>query len=153
MRAAFLLLTLSAPAQAACPGETLFSCTIGPKTVQVCHDAGSVTYSFGPKDAPELTLTEPLGSVAATRWPENMNATATWETVEFFTNGTFYEVWTGLDADLRDGGVKVRQGTTLIADLACDPDTATPMDRLSVLKQGLGQCWDPDSQGWTPSCT
>lgn len=152
MRAAVLVLALATPAQAACPGETLFSCTIKTKAVEVCHNAGTVTYSFGPKGAPELTLSEPLATVAATRWPENMTATATWETVEFFTDGYFYEVWTGLDGDLRDGGIKVRQGTTLIAELTCDPDTATPMDRLSTLKSDLGQCWDPDSQGWTPAC-
>ena len=51
MRAALLLALLAAPAAspvwAACPGDTVFSCPIGKKTVEICHAKGLLTYTFG----------------------------------------------------------------------------------------------------------
>lgn len=157
MRAALLLLALTAPAHAACPtGDEIFSCTIKGKPLQLCHDAGALTYRFGPAEKPELTLSEPLETLAFTPWPGIGGDI--WETVAFSNQGYSYEVWTSVTRDpeatggLR-GGVTVRQGETTIARLTCDPGTPSQsLDVIYDLKEAIGQCWDFASRTWQASC-
>lgn len=155
MRAAVLLALLAAPiaapAQAACQGDEAFSCQIGAKTLDVCYWRGMLTYRFGPEGKPELVLNEPLETVAFTPWP-GMGGSF-WETVAFQNEGYTYEVWTSVERDPeatepRQGGVRVLQGNTTVAELDCDRGTATPMEVLYDLKHGIGQCWDAESQTW-----
>jgi hypothetical protein len=81
MRSALLLLALAAPAHAACQGDEAFSCQIGAKRVEVCYWKGMLTYSFGREGKTELTLNEPLETVAFTPWPGI--GSSLWETVAF----------------------------------------------------------------------
>lgn len=155
MRAAFLLLALAAPAAgpvwAACQGDEAFSCQIGAKRVEVCYWKGMLTYRFGRDGKAEITLNEPLESVAFTPWPGI--GSSLWETVAFHNEGYTYEVWTSVERDPeatepRAGGVRILQGEETVAELSCDRGTATPMDTLYDLKDGIGQCWDMGSQTW-----
>lgn len=151
MRAALLLVVLAAPAHAACQGDEAFSCQIGAKTLEICYWKGMLTYRFGPEGKPELMLNEPLETVAFTPWPGI--GSSLWETVAFRNEGYIYEVWTSVERDPeatepRAGGVRVMQGTDTVAELACDRGTATPMDTLYDLKDGIGQCWDMEAQSW-----
>lgn len=154
MRAALLLLALAAPApaHAACQGDEAFSCQIGAKRVEVCYWKGMLTYSFGREGKPELSLNEPLETVAFTPWPGV--SSSIWETVAFRNKGYTYELWTGVERDPdstepRSGGVRVMQGEKTVAELDCDKGTATPMDALYDLKDGIGQCWDMGTQAWS----
>lgn len=151
LRAALLLALLAAPAHAACPGDEAFSCQIGAKALQVCYWKGVLTYSFGPDGKPELVLNEPLETVAFTPWPGV--GSSFWETVAFRNEGHTYEVWTAIERDPdssapREGGVRVMKGSETVAELACDPGTASSMETLYELKSGIGQCWDIESQSW-----
>ncbi len=155
MRAALLLAGLAAaaasPGWTACQGDEAFSCQIGAKRVEVCYWKGMVTYSFGRKGKPELTLGEPLETVAFTPWPGI--GSSLWETVAFQNEGYTYEIWTSVERDPeatepRSGGVRVLQGDQTVAELNCDRGTATPMDTLYDLKDGIGQCWDMETRSW-----
>jgi hypothetical protein len=152
MRAALLLLALAAsPVRAACQGDEAFSCQIGAKRVEVCSWKGMLTYSFGPEGKPELSLNEPLETVAFTPWPGV--SSSIWETVAFRNKGYSYEIWTSVERDPdstepRAGGVRVLQGEKTVAELDCDKGTATPMDTLYDLKDGIGQCWNMEAQAW-----
>ena len=153
MRVALLLAVLAAPAYAACQGDEAFSCQIGTKSLQVCYWKGMLTYTYGPEGKPELALNEPLETVAFTPWPGI--GSSLWETVAFRNDGYTYEVWTSVERDPeatepRAGGVRVMQGDATAAELTCDRGTATPMDALYDLKDGIGQCWDLTSQTWGP---
>jgi hypothetical protein len=155
MRTALFLALLAAPAHAACQGDEAFSCQIGPKTLEVCHWKGMLTYSFGPEGKPDLFLNERLETVAFTPWPGI--GSSLWETVAFRNDGYTYEVWTSIERDPkatepRSGGVRVLQGDATVADLTCDKGTATPMDVLYDLKDGIGQCWDMGAQAWANTC-
>lgn len=155
MRAALFLVLLAAPAGATCQGDTVFSCRIGAKILEVCHTTGALNYAFGPEGQPELALTQPLETAAYTPWPGI--GRAIWDSLAFTNKGTTYEVWTSFDrmdeAARLEGGVNVLEGETLLATLACDPGSvATSLDILSELKSQIGQCWDVDAKAWTRSC-
>lgn len=146
-----IALLAAAPAHAACLGDEGFSCQIGAKTVEVCYWKGLLTYSFGPEGKPELMITEPLETIAFTPWPGIGGSL--WESVTFQNEGHTYEVWTAIERDPdstapREGGVRVMKGTSTVAELTCNPGTATPMEALYDLKDGIGQCWDMESQTW-----
>lgn len=159
MRVALITLALSLPtaALADCPGgEEIFSCTIGQNALQVCHQNGALTYSFGPPGAPDLTLTQPLEAVAFTPWP-GVGSTI-WESVAFPNQGYTYEVWTAVERNPEatgglQGGINVLKGEALQAQLTCDPGTASqPLDAIFGMKEAIGQCWNFDSRSWTTAC-
>ena len=159
MRISLLTLALFLPttALADCPGGAeVFSCTIGKKTLEICHRQNSLTYRFGPPGAPDLTLTEPLATVAFTPWPGV--GSAIWESVAFPNQGYTYEVWTAVERDPEDtkglqGGINVLKGEALQAQLTCDPGTASQsLDTIFGLKEAIGQCWDFDSRSWATTC-
>lgn len=155
MRAALLLAFLAIPAAspiwAACQGDEAFSCQIGAKRVEVCYWKGMLSYRFGREGKPELMLNEPLETVDFTPWPGI--GSSLWETVAFKNEGYTYEIWTSVERDPeatepRSGGVRVLQGDQTVAYLDCDQGTATPMDTLYDLKDGIGQCWDMEIRAW-----
>lgn len=152
----FLALTLlAAPAHAACQGDTVFSCRIGAKVLEVCHAQGTLTYAFGREGRAELTLSQPLKTAAYTPWPGI--GRAIWDSLAFRNQGITYEVWTSLDrmdeAAQLEGGVNVMEGETLLASLGCDRGSvATSLDILAELKSAIGQCWDFDARAWATRC-
>jgi hypothetical protein len=130
MRALFLALFLPTAAMADCINQTeVFSCQIGSKTLDICHWKGALIYSFGPANAPDLTIAEPLETIAFTPWPGV--GSAIWENVAFHNQGYTYEVWTAVERNPEDtrplqGGVNVLKGEELQAQLT----TALPASRL-----------------------
>lgn len=151
MRAALILILLATPARAACQGDEAFSCRIGKKTLDVCSWKGALIYRFGHQGQPELTIAEPLETVAYTPWPGI--GRAIWDKVAFQNDGVTYEVWTSFDKmdenAVLEGGVNVMQGDTSLASLTCDKGSvAHGLDVISDLKAGIAQCWDPEGQAW-----
>jgi hypothetical protein len=151
MRAALLLILLAAPANAACQGDEAFSCPIGKKTLDVCYWKGMLTYRFGREGKPDLTISEPLETVAYTPWPGI--GRAIWDSVAFENEGVTYEVWSSFDRmdenAVLEGGVNVMRGDKMLATLTCDKGSVERgLDTISDLKAGIGQCWSYDSQSW-----
>ncbi|MBL9073106.1 hypothetical protein [Tabrizicola sp.] len=151
MRAALLLALLATPASATCQGDEAFSCRIGKKTLEVCYWKGALIYSYGREGKPELTIAEPLETVAYTPWPGI--GRAIWDTVAFQNDGTTYEVWTSFDKmdenAILEGGVNVMQGDKTLATLTCDKGSVIhSLDPILDLKARIGQCWAPDTQSW-----
>ena len=160
MRAALLLALLAAPAAspvwAACPGDTVFSCPIGKKTLEICNAKGLLTYTFGRRAGkPELIISEPLETVAYTPWPGI--GRAIWDAVAFENEGVTYEVWSSFDKidenAVLEGGVNVMEGDKTLATLTCNKGSVVySLDAISDLKAGIGQCWDFDNRAWTTAC-
>ncbi len=157
MRFTLLLAVLASPTQAACQNDSeVFSCTVNSKSLQICHWKGALIYSFGPEGMPELSIAEPLETVAFTPWPGI--GSAIWETVTFPNSGYAYEVWTSAERDPEateglQGGVIVMQGDSIVAQLTCDPGTPSDsLDAIYALKESIGQCWDFESRTWTSFC-
>jgi hypothetical protein len=149
---AILLVTpVAGPTSAACQGDETFSCTIGGKTLQVCYWKGALVYAYGRTDKPELTIAEPLETVAYTPWPGI--GRAIWDSVAFQNEGITYEVWTSFDrideSAILEGGVNVLEGDTTLATLTCDRGSVQRgLETIGELKSGIGQCWDMDSRTW-----
>jgi len=148
---AVALALAAGPVLAACPGETVLSCQIGRKALEVCLVQGAVTYAFGPAGAPEITLSSPVESVAYTPW--NGIGRAIWETVAFENRGVTYEVWTSLDKMVpgaaTQAGINVLDGASLVAQLTCTPGTVDgAIDRLYPAKEATGQCWNHATFAW-----
>lgn len=155
MRAALLIVLLAAPAHAACQGETVFSCPIGKKTLDICHAKGLLTYQFGRTGKPELIISEPLETVAYTPWPGI--GRAIWDSVAFQNEGVTYEVWSSFDKmdenAVLEGGINVMEGDKTLATLTCDKGSvAYSIDAISELKAGIGQCWNFGDREWTTAC-
>lgn len=153
MRAAVLSLALLAPsaALAACPGEMLLSCPVGKKQLELCLTATTLTYSFGPKGAPEITLTDDLRDVAYFPWPGV--GSAIWDSVVFTNRDTAYEVWTSFERDpentLTEAGINVLNGEQLVAQLTCATGSVTnDLSRLWDAKEAVGQCYNREMQLW-----
>lgn len=156
-RLALLLAVLPLPAAADCsPGETVFSCQMGAKALEICNETDTLIYRFGPEAAPEMLIAEPLESVNFTPWPGV--SSNIWETVAFFNEGYTYEVWTAVERDPevttgQQGGVRVLIGDEMVADLECDPGTpSNSLDVIWDLKEGVGMCWDFGNQSWQYTC-
>lgn len=157
MRRALLCLALCAPATAfaACPGEVLLSCPIGKKQLDLCLTSSAVTYSFGPRGAPELVLSSPLTEAAFQPWPGV--GSAIWDAVSFTNKGTTYEVWTSLDRNtpnaVWEGGVNVLKGEALVAQLTCAPGTVQgELSAIFAAKEAAGLCWSHESFRWQTAC-
>ncbi len=153
MRSLVLALSLlAAPAAAAClPDGEIFSCQIGAKTLEVCHEGGALVYRFGPEGKPELTLSEPLETMDYQPWSGwGRNR---FYTVTFQNNGLAYQVRSEFDRSGRprgmDGGVTVLDGTTTVVELTCDWGSVTrELDGIGWLKTDIGQCFDQEKSAW-----
>jgi hypothetical protein len=158
MRSAVLAFALlAAPAHAACQNDSeVFSCQVGAKTLQICHWKGALIYQFGAEDAWELSIAEPLETIEFTPWPGI--GRYIWEKVAFPNKGYTYEVHTSVERDPEattglTGSINVMQGDDMVANLDCDPGTASnSLDVIYELKESIGQCWDYDSQRWQTAC-
>jgi hypothetical protein len=154
MRALLLTLFLPTAAMAECINDTeVFSCQIGEKTLLVCHWKGALIYSFGPANAPDLTIAEPLETVAYTPWPGFSRSI--WSAVRFENKGISYEVWSSFDRmdenAVQEGGVTVLEGDVTLASLTCNRGSVSrDLEVISELKSSIGQCWDFASQSWLP---
>jgi hypothetical protein len=150
MRAAVLFLLLAAPAGAACQDTTeIFACKVGTKTLEICEEASALVYRFGPETAPELTIAEPLATVAYA--PYSGFGRTRHYTVTFQNAGIAYEVWTGTDRGTTriEGGITVTEGGTTLAKLTCTPGSATrELESIGLRKQDLGQCFDQETEVW-----
>ena len=157
MRSLALLLALAPlPAAAACPAEnTVFSCQIGAKSLDLCHSGDALVYTFGPEGKPELTLTEPLETLDFTPWPGI--GRYYWDAVRFRNAGFTYEIYSSIERgpDATTGRLaelSVLEGDTELARLTCDEGTAGSLEMIYDLKKSIGQCWDYDSESWTTTC-
>ncbi len=153
MRAlALLLIPLAAPAGAACPDDSsLFACQIGAKRLDICQSGKVLTYSFGPSARPELSLAEPLETIAYLPY-SGFGRSRTYS-VTFQNDGHSYEVWSSYDR-IGEGapvsaGVTVKEGRATVAELTCNAGTVTrELEGIGFLKQDLGQCFDWESSSW-----
>lgn len=148
------LLLAPLPALADClPGGHVFSCQIGKKVLELCQQGEVLTYSFGPRGAPELALAESLRSVDYTPWPGV--GISIWESVAFVNGNHAYEVWTSTDRSGGglEGGVNVLRNGALLAQLQCDRGSASgPLDSIYSLKESVGLCWDHGAHRWSADC-
>ena len=151
----FLLLAsllLPSAGWAACASETILACQIGSKQLDVCLDKDTVSYRFGPKGAPELTLSDPLASVAFTPWPGVGGSM--WQSVSFTNGDVTYEVWDSIErnpeaTEPRAGGINVMRGDTSLARLNCNRGSVEgSVDLLYDSKLAIGQCWDRTNVVW-----
>ncbi len=154
---AALIALLPATAQAACPGETFLSCTVGNgKHVEVCIQPGdsagkgSFTYTFGPKGAPELSLSVPMSAGTVTPW--SGVGRSIWASVSFPNDGYDYEVWHGFDRLDEDAGleagVNVLQAEKLVASLTCTGGEIAPVFTLEDTMESAGYCWNREASRW-----
>lgn len=157
-----LAIIATSSAYAACTAETLISCPIGSgKHLEVCIEPegaegeAQFTYTFGPKNRPELNLAVPMSAGTVTPW--SGVGGAIWSTVSFPSKGFEYEVWHSFDrsdeeeADLQ-GGVTVRRGEALIAELSCNGGEIAPMFTLEDSMEQAGFCWNSDESKWHRAC-
>ena len=157
-RLVVLLAFLSLPAAADCINDSqIFSCQVGAKTLEICHWKGDLIYTFGPDAKPDLTIAEPLETAQFTPWPGV--GSAIWEMIAFTNDGHTYEVYTSVERDpgadqTLQGGVSVVKDDTQVAELACDPGTASnSLDVIWDLKESIGQCWDFETISWQATCS
>jgi hypothetical protein len=163
LRSAIAILAFTTAAHAACgpPQEAFLTCQIegGSKVLNVCYDDTTVTYTYGPEGAAELTLTEPISTIAYTPWPGV--GRAIWEEVTF-QNGTYsYTIHAGFDRMFGDeteadnptphfGGVVVERDGALVVDLDCIRGTVDAPwgEGLYSAKEALGLVWNPVAREW-----
>ena len=150
--AALILALLPLPAFAQCPGGTeVFSCPAGKKIIEVCTLNGAVTYSYGPKGKPDLSLSVPLQDADYTPWPGV--GRAIWDSMAFHNEGYTYEVWASYDKldqnAVWEGGVNVLKGEALQAQVSCNKGSvAGDLSGLINAKEAIGQCWNTNSFAW-----
>lgn len=152
-----LLTLLPLPAFADCAGgEEVFTCQIGAESLEICHQGTDLTYAFGSEGTPDLALTESLTTVNFTPWPGV--GSAIWESVAFVNDDYAYEVWTSQDRNgdenaPLDAGINILNGEELVAELRCDPGTASqPLEGIWDLKESVGLCWEFSSYAWKTTC-
>lgn len=163
IRSIIIFAASATSAIAACDADqqTFVSCQIEDRNAQlaVCFDAETVTYSFGPAGNPELTLSEPVTTVAYTPWPGV--GRAIWEEVTFQNGNYSYSAYGGFDRMFGDeteedhptpqfGGVVVRRDDAIVAELSCDPATVDFGwgEGLWDAKHAAGLTWDYGTHGW-----
>ena len=151
-----IVLAVGQPAAAQCPGnqKTVLSCTMrdGARQVDVCIDGANITYAYGaPGAAPELTLREPVATVAHEPWP-GIGRTI-WEATTFINRGYAYQV--AISVDRMDesappqGSVTVMKAGETLAHLQCDtPGTVIGIWAVSDAKEAQGLCWQPNLFQW-----
>lgn len=166
MRAVLALLVFTNPAWARCPdaSDTFLSCQIDDtaRRLEVCIASDTLTYSFGPPGAPELTMTETAARIDYRPWP-GVGRTI-YEEVTFENAGYRYVVFGGIERDYDDtdeeiiptqfGGVTVHEGAseTPIAGFTCaEGATEFPWTMgLSDAKAAAGLAWDHYEHTWLP---
>lgn len=147
-----------AQADCASPDQTFMSCTLekSGKSLSVCVENANAVYRFGPKGAPELTLSEPLASVDYRPW--NGVGSSIWEEVRFHNKGVTYAVYGSIhriaadegDGPNHSGGVEVLKGEKSLARLTCvQTSVQFPwVDAISDAKRAVGLTWDQTAGAW-----
>lgn len=138
----------AAPALAEVP---VFSCAIGPNVLRVTADAQSVSYAFGPPEAPELSLSNPLDGNGFMPWP-GIGRTI-FESIAFTNEGFSYVVYWSLDRldpdSVLEGGVTISGGGDVETTLLCDPGSVdAPFFTLGDHFAQEGLCLDPETRRW-----
>ena len=155
MKSALAVLVSATSAAADCPDLTVLACDMGAKRLEVCADDARITYAFGPKGAPELTLSNPLDAPGFTPWP-GVSRTI-WDVVDFVNEDVTYEVFTSTEripADeakgpTRTDAVVVLKEEEVLADFRCDPDTVEgSVDLLYDHLTAHGMCFDLETRTW-----
>ncbi len=140
-------------------GDVVFNCTIGGKQLSVTLEGDAATYSFGPKGAPEMTITAAPRDLNYLPW--NGIGIEMPEAVQFGNDGTSYEVWYSVQKMIDEnaplpptrGGVRVMKGDEMLADLVCDASPSLyDLERIYDAKEAAGQCYDWESQSWGTGC-
>jgi hypothetical protein len=160
MKTAFLFVILANPGWADCAanGTPLVACEIenSTKWLETCLVGDIVTYTFGPKGIPELSMSRHVGDVDFVPWP----GIGRWIWEEFrLTNGAYsYAVHYSFERNPNNmevgGGVTVWQGGTVLASLDCNPATLNFSGFPSPVydaKIDAGQAWDFDAKRWVQS--
>lgn len=158
MKFAVVFVVLAAPAWADCgvDGTVLVACDIENSTNQLetCLMGDTVTYAFGPKDAPDLSLTRHVRDVDVVPWP----GVGRWIWEEFtLTNGAYsYAVHYSFERNPENmaigGGVTVRQGETVLVELECASASVNFSGFPSPVfdaKIAAGQAWDSKANAWS----
>lgn len=146
----------AASAFAACEGRTtVLDCPIGSKQLTVCIGGGEASYAYGPKGAPELAVTQPLGQVQGTAWAGV--GRSIWEEIIFTNGNVTYGVWHSMDrlteGNPTDGGVLVTKGDRTLADLQCEPGrAAVTIFAISDGFAAAGFCWDRSNFRYARTC-
>ena len=153
-------LALGASADSSAAGEVLFDCAIGDKQLSVTLEGDTATYTFGPKGAPEITLTAAPRDLNYLPW--NGIGRFMPEAVEFENQGIIYQVWYGIEKLIDEtaplppirGGVWVMSGDEVLADLTCDSAPRVyALEGIYAAKEAAGQCYDGENQNWHEGCT
>ena len=130
-------------------------CAIGSKQLTVCIGGGEASYAFGPKGAPELAITQPLGQAQGTAWAGV--GRSIWEEIIFFSGDVSYAVWHSVDrlteGNPTSGGVVVTKADQTLADLQCKEGTAdVSIFAISDGFAAAGFCWDRENYRFARSC-
>jgi hypothetical protein len=139
-RASFVsaAMCIAAPAFAICAGnqETVFSCTVQSKTIELCLTPleQSVTYRFGPASAPEIELTRGFGEINMRPW--NGIGRHIWNSVQLPNEGFSYELYWAFDKIEREAaaGLNVLRGEQELATVECSNIEETAVMELETLQ-------------------
>ncbi|WP_175484849.1 hypothetical protein [Jannaschia pohangensis] len=139
------------------------SCTIATngKYLEVCHDAETVFYRFGPANRPaELALSVPITEVDYVPWPGVGRSIA--EGIDFRNGNHVYKVYAGFDRMYDDepedlersfGGVRIARDDLPLGEMICDPPTVdfgwSPPLWDAMIAAGLE--WNDREQTWRPA--
>jgi hypothetical protein len=153
-----LAILLAAPAAAqVCGGQVeMLHCPVkGGRELTLCLGDGQATYRFGPRGAPDLSLTRRLEEIEATPWQGV--GRSIFEDVTLRNDGVSYTVWTALDRQVEDnafsGGVIVTRDGMELASLDCLPGQAEgTVFAVSDAFEEAGFCWQRKDQRWSRDC-
>ena len=152
-------LTLWAVAADSAAADVVFDCAIGAKQLSVTLEGEAATYTFGPKGAPEVTITAAPRDLNYLPWKGIGRFMP--EAVDFANQGTIYQVWHEVEKQIDEnapepsilGGVRVLKGDEWLAVLHCDaPPSVLNLQAIYDAKLAAGQCYDWESQAWKSKC-
>lgn len=116
----------AAPSHCTAEEKTVFSCSVGEKTVSVCASkelsptAGSIQYRFGSEGHPEIRLPDPAAHPATAAKGGTLMYSGGGGAFLRFSKGEYnYVVYTGSGKGWKKDGVVVDKGGKLIANFRC----------------------------------
>lgn len=129
----------------------VFSCSVGQRELSVSADEHGVQYAFGPKNEPELELSNTLEENGFSPWPGI--GRSLFESITFTNNGFSYDVYWSLDRldpeSVLQGGVVISDGGDVETTLLCDPGSVdAPFFTLGDHLADMGLCLDPETRVW-----
>lgn len=116
----------AAASHCAAQEKTVFSCSVGAKTVSVCASkevsptAGSIQYRFGPEGHPEISLPDPAAPPASAAKGGTLMYSGGGGAFLRFSKGEYnYVVYTGSGKGWKKDGVAVDKVGKLVANFRC----------------------------------